>query len=250
MIVDNTTKFTGKSSAYVEARPGYVSELFDYLKDELGVNEQTIIADIGSGTGKLSQDLLKIAGTVYCVEPNDEMRQVAESLLHDQEGFISVKGSAEQTTLVDKCVDFILVGQAFHWFEPKSFKKECTRLLKDKGKVILVWNSRVKESEQIIENDEICKQYCKTFKGFSGGLEEQMISDFFDGVYKIKKVKNDLLFDKEKYMKRMMSASYSLTENDPNFTDYFIALEQFFDKYAENGILTMPNETVWYIGEV
>ena len=28
------------------------------------------------------------------------------------------------------------------------------------------------------------------------------------------------------------------------------ALEKFFEKYAVDGILTMPNETVWYVGEV
>ena len=94
----------------VEVEPEEIIEakgLFEYLVCDLEVNKQTVIADIGSGTGKLSQDLLKVAGIVYCVEPNDEMRQVAESLLSNQEGFISVKGTAEQTTLMDKSVDFI-----------------------------------------------------------------------------------------------------------------------------------------------
>lgn len=67
--MDHMNKFTGKSSAYTLSRPGYAKGLFEYLVCDLEVNKQTVIADIGSGTGKLSQDLLKVAGIVYCVEP-------------------------------------------------------------------------------------------------------------------------------------------------------------------------------------
>lgn len=248
--MDNTIKFTGKSGAYTSARPSYAQGLFDYLVHELGVNKQTVIADIGSGTGKLSQDLLKISGTVYCLEPNDEMRQAAESLLCHQEGFISVDGSAEQTTLVDKCVDFILVGQAFHWFDASSFKRECQRILKENGKVILVWNSWIITREVIMKYHELCENFCPSFKGFSGGLEIKMIADFFEDSYEVRRVANDLVFNKESFINRALSASYSLTEADEKFENYIKELELFFDEYAIDGTLTMPNETVWYMGEV
>lgn len=246
--MDNTTKFTRKSSVYHLARPNYAPELFDYLVNELGFNEQTVVADIGSGTGKLSSDLLKVASIVYCVEPNDEMRQVAESLLHDQEGFISVKGSAEATTLVDKSIDFILVGQAFHWFDAKKFKLECERLLKTDGKIILVWNSWIRESEVIMKYHELINNFCPSFKGFSGGLETRMIAEFFEGHYEIKSIANDLVFNKETFINRALSASYSLTEDHERFEEYMKALEGFFDERAVHGLLAMPNETVWYVG--
>lgn len=248
--MDHMNKFTGKSSAYTLSRPGYAKGLFEYLVCDLEVNKQTVIADIGSGTGKLSQDLLKVAGIVYCVEPNDEMRQVAESLLSNQEGFISVKGTAEQTTLMDKSVDFILVGQAFHWFDANSFKLECQRILKETGKVILIWNSWIRDSEVIMKYHELFQMFCPSFKGFSGGLESRKICEFFENQYETKRVANHLVFNKESFINRARSASYSLIEGDEKFEDYMEALEKFFEKYAVDGILTMPNETVWYVGEV
>ena len=149
--MDNTNKFTGKSSAYASSRPKYAEQFIQYLKNSAGLGLESIVADIGSGTGILSSQLLDIGCTVIAVEPNDDMRNTAEKLLGGNERFNSVKGSAENTALEDYSVNYITVGQAFHWFDHKKFKAECKRILKPGGKVILVWNSRVSSNKMIKE---------------------------------------------------------------------------------------------------
>ena len=61
-------RFNGKGNIYAKERPKYAGELMDYLKDGLRVPEKSIFADIGSGTGIFTQQLLECGYTVYAVE--------------------------------------------------------------------------------------------------------------------------------------------------------------------------------------
>ena len=91
------------------------------LKLRPGCAAAASAADIGSGTGKLSAELLKVCGKVVCVEPNDDMRLAAERALGGSPGFVSVKATAENTTLADKSVDVVTAAQSFHWFDADAF---------------------------------------------------------------------------------------------------------------------------------
>lgn len=248
--MDSTMKFTGKAAVYAKARPDYAPAFIDWLYSDAGMKTDSVIADIGSGTGIFAKAMLEKGSTVYGVEPNADMRKTAESSLSVFKNFHSVNGTAETTTLAANSVGFITVAQAFHWFDADSFKSECKRILKPGGKAILVWNSRVSTSELVKENAVICKKYCPNFKGFSGGLEhiEADINRFFDNCFERKRFANDLLFDKTKFIERSLSASYSLKETDTEYKGYISALEALFIKYANDCILTMPNETVTFIG--
>ena len=54
-------------------------------------------------------------------------------------------GTAEQIPLPDGSVDVVLVGQAFHWFDPAEAPKEIVRV-RPGGGLVAIWNVR-NESE-------------------------------------------------------------------------------------------------------
>jgi SAM-dependent methyltransferase len=249
----NTEKFTGKASIYEKYRPQYPTEFLNYLYDEMEFSAKSLIADIGSGTGILSKQLLDRGSRVIGVEPNDNMRQAAEKALTNYQGYISVNGSAEKTTLMDNSVDFITVAQAFHWFDAAGFRTECRRILKPGGRVVLVWNSRVTNSELVIQNGHICEKLCLNFKGFSGGQEEnpETFSDFFEaGVCDYRTFDNNQVFDKDSFIGRNLSASYAPAETDSNYRLFVEELSELFLKHSVDGKLTMPNITRSYTGKV
>ena len=66
--MDNTAKFDGRAQVYAASRPGYAPELFDFLEHSLNLPSGSVIADIGSGTGKFTAQLLERGYTVYAVE--------------------------------------------------------------------------------------------------------------------------------------------------------------------------------------
>src|SRR6267143_5652102 len=141
-FADAKQRFSSRAADYVRCRPGYPPAVLELLRAECDLRPGHVIADIGSGTGFLSELLLKNGNRVYGVEPNSEMRQAGEEYLASYDGFSSIEGSAESTTLSDSSVDFITAGQAFHWFDPQAARREFVRILKPNGSMVIAWNDR------------------------------------------------------------------------------------------------------------
>lgn len=248
--MDSTKNFSGLADTYTAGRPVYAEEFVDSLYTQYGFSPQAVIADVGAGTGKLARQLLDRGSTVWCVEPNDDMRETAARELGTYAGFHSVKGTADTTTLPDASVDFVTTAQAFHWFDPDAFRVECRRILKPGGRAFLIWNLRDLTAEVNRRSRDIQTKYCANFKGFGGGIQrdDPRIGRFFGGAYDRAAFDHPLLYDKETFICRSLSGSYSLQAGDPQYGDYLDALGRLFDEYAENGILTMANRTEVYYG--
>ncbi len=238
---------------YAKYRLSYPNEYIDYLFSANHLKGDRIAADIGSGTGIFSSQLLERGLNVIGVEPNDEMRKMAEESLKLFSRFKSIKATAENTNLKENSVDLVTVAQAFHWFDREAFKIECQRILKQKANVALVWNSRDLTNPIIKENAEICQKTCSNFKGFSGGIEEtpEVFYSFFkDGKYEFKNYQNDLLFNFEGFLGRNLSASYAPKKNDEEYESFVFLLSELFEKYSKNGKIVLQNVTRSYIGNV
>lgn len=250
--MDATQEFSGLANVYTIGRPLYAAELIEVLCSRYGVSEESMIADIGSGTGKFAKQLLDKGFAVYGVEPNTDMRNIAMKELHEYAKFKSVNGTASETMLKDDSVSHITVAQAFHWFDGAEFKKECKRILHKDGFVVLIWN--VRDMSNIVNQTsyEIFEKYCPKFKGFSGGMQKDdiQIQEFFDNHYEYMEFGNPLFYDKETFISRNLSGSYSLKQGDEGYREYLIELSDLFDKYADNGYLEMANNTVAYIGKI
>jgi len=115
-FADAKQRFSNRVADYVRYRPGYPAAVLDALREASGLHPGHVIADMGSGTGFLSELFLKNGNHVYGVEPNAEMRQAGEEYLASYDGFSSIEGSAESTTLADSGIDFVTAGQAFRIF--------------------------------------------------------------------------------------------------------------------------------------
>src|SRR6202163_1364950 len=122
-FTDVKQRFSQRVADYVRYRPGYPAEVLTLLRSECGLRPGHVIADIGSGTGFLSELFLKNGNRVYGVGTNQTMRPTGEEYLASFDSFVSLNGSAEATTLEDASVDFVTAGQAFHWFEPAAARR-------------------------------------------------------------------------------------------------------------------------------
>lgn len=246
--MSNTNRFDGKGEVYAKARPKYASALFDDMKSTLNVGSNAVFADIGSGTGIFTEQLLDHGCTVFAVEPNEDMRRIAEEKLNGREGFHSVDGMDKNTKLPNNSVDFVTVAQAFHWFDIPAFKKECQRILKPGGKVILVYNSRKPDAACTKELAVLLKEFVPAFHGFSNGVNDEVCRGFFDNGCDIFKYDNSLVYDRQGFIDRCLSSSYSLKEGDERYVEYMDGIHKLFERFAVNGEITVPNYTVAYIG--
>src|ERR1019366_5901844 len=137
---NSTTRFSSRVENYIKYRPGYPQAIVDLLSARCGLTSASVIADVGSGTGILTELMLRNGNKVFAVEPNRDMREAAERLLSQHPNFISVEGTAEVTRLNDASVDLIVAGQSFHWFDRVKTRQEFLRVLKPGGWVALIWN--------------------------------------------------------------------------------------------------------------
>ena len=68
--------------------------------------------------------------------------------------------------------------------------------------------------------------------------------------YEYMEFDNPLFYDREKFINRSLSGSYSLKHGDENYREYIEAISQLFDRYAKTNMLSMPNKTAVYIGQM
>jgi len=122
--------FGAEAHRYERARPTYAVEAVRFVLPDVPCR----VADVGAGTGKLTEVLLGLGCDVVAVEPDDAMRARIR-------GARAVAGEAEALPLTDRSVDAVVAGQAFHWFEHELFLAEAARVLRPGGTVGLLWNS-------------------------------------------------------------------------------------------------------------
>lgn len=251
--MDATALYTTRSKSYESARPGYPEALIRYLYDDLRLSEAKLIADIGSGTGKFTRLLLERGSKVLAVEPNEEMRQIAERKLAGYEGFLSVDGTASDTRIEEK-VDAITAAQAFHWFDQEAFSRECRRILTPGGRVCLTWNLRVPDSEITCACRETFHRYCPRFVDFNIGMKEDdpKIYAFFEGSYgQCEKAvfDNSLRYGEEQFIQRYLSSSYSLREGEEGYEDCIRSVRKIFHAFCQDGEVVVPNQAICYSAE-
>lgn len=134
--------FTQLASSY-HHRAGYSDEVLLALSRYLGAGQSDFqVADVGAGTGKLTEGLLALGLRVTAVEPNQAMRETGEHQLGQASGLRWLAGSAEATGLPDRSVDWVLMGSSFHWTDPVAALTEFARILKPGGAFTALWNPR------------------------------------------------------------------------------------------------------------
>lgn len=252
-MVNSIERFTDTVQAYVKYRPSYPCAVLDVLIAECGFSKDKVIADIGSGTGLLSQLFLDYGNTVYGVEPNQAMREAGEGYLQHYPNFHSVVGTAEKTHLAAKSIDFVIAGTAFHWFDPEKAKREFHRIAKINAWVVLIWNVRNTEESALMRDFEaLIRKYGKDYITSNAvKMNKVALDEFFKPLLmKTISFENKQRFDWEGLKGRLLSTSYSLRPQDSGYGAMLKALKSIFDHYQQNGIVTFLYKTKLYYSPI
>jgi len=254
MSSDPTQRFSSRVEAYVKYRPRYPRELIGVLKEEIGLEPDWTIADLGSGTGFLSEVLLENGNQVYGVEPNQPMREAGEAYLAGREGFVSIDASAEATGLEPASVDLITAGQAFHWFDTQAARIEWLRILKPGGWVALIWNERRVEDDVVQAGyEDVLVKYGTDYDSvrFQHAVDEGQLNEFFGGpIWQLREIPYEQACDLEGLKGRVRSTSYSPEPDQPGYEGMMSALDQLFAEHEENGQIILRYRTKIYFGQI
>jgi SAM-dependent methyltransferase len=251
-VLDPTKRFSNRVENYVKYRPTYPPEIIPLLEADCGLTPASIIADVGSGTGFLTELFLKNGNEVYGIEPNPEMRAAGEKILAKYSKFTSVDAVAEATTVSDHSIDFVVAGQAFHWFDRQKARLEFVRILKLGGWVMLAWNGyRVKSSPLMAAYRDMVVRYGTDYSEVRREVEACDVESFYaPDICTCARFEFQQDFDFEGLKGRFLSASFVPGPEHPNYEAMLNDLRTVFDANQQEGKVVFAYETVMYYGHL
>ncbi|HJT58253.1 MAG TPA: class I SAM-dependent methyltransferase [Ktedonobacteraceae bacterium] len=268
-------RLSSRVESYFKYRPGYPVPIIDLLRKECHLTTDALIADVGSGTGKLTELFLSHGCRVVGIEPDPEMR-AAEYVLGQYPTFASLAGSAEATGLPDRSVDVVTAGQAFHWFDRQRASKEFARILIPGGWVVLVWNRQKTAGTPFLVALEQFWQAYLTREGLEarsagrdlthllratnpvyrwrlepGRFSQELIVPFFGpGEFTMQTFENSQIYDFEGLKGRVFSAGSAPQADHPRYTEMLESLTALFWGHQVDGTITIEQETCVYYGQL
>ncbi len=226
--------FTSLAASYGN-RAGYSELVLGALAKYTGAFERPDfkIADVGAGTGKLTENIFEMGLSCVCVEPNDSMRE---------EGKVYTakfpadwrKGSGEETGLPSASIDWLFMASSFHWVDLRKGLAEFHRVLKPGGFFTALWNPRNLEASPLhtkIESRvfEIAPNIKRVSSGgakYRGELQNDMIStgQFSDCLFV--EANHEVAMSKERYLGAWRSVNDIQVQAGPErFEQIMLAIE-------------------------
>ncbi|MFX1466290.1 MAG: class I SAM-dependent methyltransferase, partial [Promethearchaeota archaeon] len=97
-----------------------------------------LAADIGAGTGFITEGLIKNGMNVIVIDQSEEMIREMQKKFPDNTGIDYRKGDAENLPVEDESVDYVFANMYLHHVEsPPVAINEMVRILKLGGKLII-----------------------------------------------------------------------------------------------------------------
>lgn len=254
MSIDSTARFSSRVDDYAQFRPSYPPEAVELMRVELGIAPGAIVADVGSGTGIFTELLLDAGYNVRAIEPNSAMREAAEHRLGARQGFASIDGTAERTTLPDRSIDVVTAAQAYHWFDVDAARAEFARVLRRDGAIVLLWNDRDETGS------EFAREYQALIDEFNTDLalidhrritrdDTTAIARLFGvGGFDTRHFTNHQDLDFEGLRGRLVSSSYILSPGEPRHDEMIERLRTLFERHNTDGRVRVDYVTRVYFG--
>ena len=203
-------RFNGRHQDYQAARPSYAQEFLDWLGELYAPPERYTAADIGSGTGKLSAQLLAAGFRVCGVEPNPDSAGGRRRRF-----WAAIPGSPPQMerTMIPAAGPVRGHGRSGPGLPLVRRSCLCAGVPPDPA------SRRAGRSR--LERPRVCTDEPGLGPGLSGALPElsrihrrdgggrPRIRDFFGGAYEKRRFPNPLTLDRDRFLRRCFSSSYA-----------------------------------------
>lgn len=253
VLRDPKARFSDRVEDYLRYRPRYQAEVVEALKSACDLKPEHLIADVGCGTGFSAEPFLQNGNRVIGIEPNREMREAGEHYLASYPNFQMRDATAEHTGLADASIDFVLAGQAFHWFRPDETRAEFARIVKPQGWVVLLWQDRgIEGTPFLLAYEEFLNRHAidydrvqhrktanpETLSRFFAPQEMQFIS-----------LRAEQRFDMDGLRGRLLSSSY-IPREGPKAEAMLRDFPDFFAPFVEDGHVLVEYETKIFYGHL
>ncbi len=130
--------FDGIAEAYDARRSGYPGELVAAAVELAGLDPESRVVEVGSGTGKLTEELVALGLHIEAVEPGRNMIAAARRRLQESDLVRFHIGRFEEVPLPDEWFDALFSASAFHWVDPQVGWRKAAAVLRPGGTIALL----------------------------------------------------------------------------------------------------------------
>lgn len=249
-MMDPKTFFSKKAEKYAKYRWDYAPQAIEAIFETAGLSEDSVVADIGAGTGMLTRHFAGRVARVYAIEPNQDMRVVAERELASHPSVQVIDGAAEATTLPGHIFDLITVAQAIHWFDTGPAIAEMIRILKPGGWLAILRNITSDDEREVALSKIVAEELGAGYSAVYPASRKKPVESYFgSGAYQMLTFDFQLRQDWPAFIGVMSTVSYMPPTTDPRFSRIESKVKEYFDHHSQDGYLAVHGETEVLIGQ-
>lgn len=251
MTIDSVQRFSTKAQLYARYRWEYALASIDALVRIAGLRPGASIADIGSGTGALCRPLLQAGMSVIGIEPNTEMRRVAEEQLATYPNFTSRDALSDATGLAEHSVELVTIGRALHWLPAQSTRREIQRILAPGGWLAILGVSCSDEALTAAIHDIQTEAYGWDVAGGKVNQPHFPLAFYFGGDhFQELHFPDNVQETWTQFLGRLLSFSSAPDPGSALYARYEHAAQATFDRFSVNDRLSIAVSTDLSIGQV
>jgi Methylase involved in ubiquinone/menaquinone biosynthesis len=241
------TDYYLKADLYDKYRWNYPKKAIDWILEKTKITNESVLCDVGAGTGKLTELFSPYSKMIYAVEPDDKMIEILRR--KRLSNIITIQKSSDSVDEIENSIiDAIIVAHALHWFTYPSTLKEFNRILKKDGLLVNVSNI-YKESN--IVNNEIEIAIEKFKKPVNYQNKNSVVLDDYFSEFKEKEFEFSFENNFESYIGGISSASFYPDESDiKNYDEMKNIILKLFNEKCPDGIIKMNCGCIVQIGKL
>jgi SAM-dependent methyltransferase len=151
------------AQAYDRVRPKYLPELLERAVALAAIPQHGKILEVGCGPGTATISLAQMGFSMVCLEPSLETFELASYNLAGYPDVAIINTNFEEWQPVDRSFDAIVATTSWHWVAPDRKHLKAGSLLKDRGALVLLWNTAMQPPPEIFTSlIDVFEQYLPT----------------------------------------------------------------------------------------
>ncbi len=230
--------FSTKSEDYARYRPGYPTEIYEFLKQQVPNRKKAW--DCGTGNGQVAAKLSEFFEQVYATDISVNQLMNAQNNPNIQ----YTRQRAEKTTFPDNFFDLIIVAQAVHWFNFEEFYEEVQRTLKPDGFFVIMGYGLFTSNE---ETNRISMHFYEDIIGPYWDEERKYLDEAYQTIpfpfeeLETPNFRNEMNWSFERlmgYLKTWSAVKHFEKENNENPVE--LMQKDFKNAFGEHGNISFP----------
>ncbi|MDJ0593000.1 MAG: methyltransferase domain-containing protein [Pleurocapsa sp. MO_226.B13] len=146
---DKSSWYSDVAEAYDRTRPRYPSQLIERVGEIARLQPQKRVLEIGSGPGIASIELAKLGVELVGIEPSLAACEIARRKCANYSNVEFINTTFEEWKLTSQRFDAVIATTSFHWVTPEIRTRKSALALKNRGCLVLLWNTPPQPSYEI-----------------------------------------------------------------------------------------------------